>query len=181
MSFTSVIIYNSAKNFFSSKSKNYDKINEFKIKIGIIKKVCSFDVNSTIRIHKITNNKWTYFFDISSKKIKINNNEFFKFLIYEKTFEKLTLNNIQLFLKFISEIMEKVNFNKLTGIFESLNIEQSHLKNSFVTKECCVCYDKTMTQTSCKHFLCLECWSKLKKISECPYCRCENITNSLFI
>lgn len=41
--------------------------------------------------------------------------------------------------------------------------------------ECCICYDKTFTKTSCNHFLCVECWTKIKNTTECPYCRHKKI------
>lgn len=37
-------------------------------------------------------------------------------------------------------------------------------------ENCCVCHDDTICQTSCGHFLCLECDNKLKK-KRCPICR----------
>lgn len=35
---------------------------------------------------------------------------------------------------------------------------------------CCVCHENTISETSCGHFLCLECAFKLAE-KKCPYCR----------
>ena len=49
--------------------------------------------------------------------------------------------------------------------------------------ECCICYQKTENITNCGHYVCLECFSKLKmdiiedkfiifiKGTKCPLCR----------
>ena len=38
--------------------------------------------------------------------------------------------------------------------------------------ECCVCYEKTVKKTICKHNLCFKCYLKLEQKS-CPLCRKE--------
>ena len=46
--------------------------------------------------------------------------------------------------------------------------------------ECCVCLEITDTKTSCGHYLCVQCFSKLYKNS-CPMCRNENIGPEFFV
>lgn len=43
-------------------------------------------------------------------------------------------------------------------------------------EECCVCLNKTVTKTDCKHYLCLECWTRLIKTTrQCTICRRRDI------
>jgi hypothetical protein len=69
---------------------------------------------------------------------------------------------------------------KVDTIFKNFNCD--NIKKS-CSLECCVCYNKTKTQTRCKHSLCVRCWSKMyNDICEdedadedacvkCPLCR----------
>lgn len=45
-----------------------------------------------------------------------------------------------------------------------------------VINECCVCYEPTIYNTICKHYLCYTCYDKMKK-KECPLCK-NNLTNN---
>jgi len=68
-------------------------------------------------------------------------------------------------------------FMKPKKRFESL-IRMQNVKLD--GEECCVCHDLTISKTGCKHHMCLECWSQLKKRS-CPMCRkclCCNLDES---
>lgn len=203
MSVSSIIILDKANEFFYKKTKK--NLLKFTINIPIIKKMFNIDVSSNFHIEKITRNNccgngngnesdkldkkinWKYSFDISSKKIKNISKEYYKFLFYEKTFDNLNVKNINQFLKKIQEILSQINFNKLTGLFEStiLKMSQTKSKSNLTTNlnenkeiseisECCICYDETLNQTLCSHFLCVDCWTRLKK-SECPYCRSKKL------
>lgn len=202
MNTTTLIIHNKANDFFSSSDSKCSCCNcvnyvEFKLNIPIIKKMFGFDVESYILIKKkkISENNYTYIFklEIESKKLKINNSEWYKFFTFEKSISKLNIKNTHKFVNLIKEILPKLTFNKLTGLFEFDTIINHKLINFTDTKtnnilgldifgseyndcgECCVCYDKTLTKTSCNHFLCVECWTKIKNTSECPYCRHKKI------
>ena len=45
--------------------------------------------------------------------------------------------------------------------------------NYLLGEECTVCMEKTMTKTSCHHYLCICCWNKLghQNVLLCPICR----------
>jgi hypothetical protein len=204
MSLTSQIIFNKANLFFSESkcsSTQSDNFIEFSIGIPIIQQICTFDVNAIFLIEKLSQkNLHIYKFEIISKKLKINKSDYFKFFFYHKTNLKLSIKNINKFINNIKKILPKLYFNKFTGKFElktefincinKLNpqINQINLTNTnnilgfdiFGQEysncgECCVCYEKTLIKTSCDHFLCVECWTKIKNINECPYCRCKKI------
>lgn len=202
MNTTTQIIFNKASEFFlSSKSKcscaDYKNYVEFKLNIPIIKKMLEFDVKSDILIEKkkISENNYIYIFKlhIISKKLKINNSDYYKLFSYEKKILNLTIKNTHKFVNLIKEILPKLVFSKLTGLFELdikknnklINFTETETNNligldTFGTEysdcgECCVCYDKTLTKTSCNHFLCVECWTKIKSVNECPYCRHKKI------
>ena len=190
---TSRLIYNRANIFFSSsesKCLHGDCNNFTEFDIQIINKVCGFNVCASILIEKLyQTNEYMYKFKITSKKLKINKTDYYKFFFYEKKNLKLSISNTNKFIRVIKEILPKLNFNKFTGLFE-FNIDKNHKLINFANSktnnilgldvfgsehihfgECCVCYDKTLIKTSCEHFLCVECWSNMKKTFECPYCR----------
>jgi hypothetical protein len=201
MSITSKIIYKKANDFFSSSksdcaSMGCNNFVEFVLDIPIIQKICEFNVGSSMSIEKkFKTNKYVYIykFAIVSKKLKINNKDYYRFFSYEKKNFKLSIGNTNKFIGFIQEILPKLNFNKFTGIFEfdtnkiskPINFANSETNNILETdvfnpkhtnsNECCICYDKTLIKTSCGHFLCVECWHCMKNISECPYCRHKKI------
>ena len=80
-----------------------------------------------------------------------------------------------------------LRYCKLQNIFVKKDDIFSKVVNYFNLKytnveECCVCYDKTRIRTKmCKHYLCLECVSKMKTITprnsmnytNCPMCKAE--------
>ena len=215
MSSTSQIIFNKANLFFSESkysSTQTDNFIEFSIGIPIIQHICTFDVNAVFLIEKLSQkNLHTYKFEITSKKLKINKSDYFKFFFYHKTNLKLSIKNINKFINNIKKILPKLYFNKFTGKFElktefinctdKLNLQSTLNISDTMTQinqinlininnilgfdifgqeysncgECCVCYEKTLIKTSCDHFLCVECWTKIKNINECPYCRCKKI------
>lgn len=201
MNTTSLIIYNQVNNFFSLPESKYscDKCNkyvEITLDIPIIKKVCGFNVYSSICIKKIQD-QYIFFFKITSTKLKIKKNNYYEFFTLEKNIQKLSVKNINKFVNCIVQILPKLYFNKLTGQFElelefineSMRklINYSNIKinnilgldvfcyNNIDCGDCCVCYDKTLIKTSCSHFLCVDCWSKINNISMCPYCRKKKI------
>ena len=204
MNSTSQIIINKANDFFSSyESKcscgGCNNLVEFKLLIPVIKKICEFDVNSHILFEKISDtNEYLYKFEITSKKLKTSTN-YFKFFSYEKKNKKLSIKNTNNFINSIKEIMPNLIFNKLSGLFEfkfesNINMDNKSKLLKFIDfktnnilgldvfgskyidcGECCVCYDNTLIKTSCNHFLCVECWTKIINTTECPYCRHKKI------
>lgn len=200
MNSTGITIYNRATCFFSSPESKCScdhctNLVEFKLNIPIIQRVCEFDVQSNIIIEKSVSNtnKFICKFEITSKKIKTKKSNYYKFFTFEKTLLKLSVKNTNKFVMDVKEILPKLNFNKLTGLFE-LDLKTNLKINNFLdvktnyilgfdtfdtsyadSGDCCVCYEKTLTKTSCSHFLCVECWTKIKNVSECPYCRNKKI------
>ena len=202
MNSTTIIIYNKANDFFSSSDSKHpcgscENYAEFKLNIPVIKKMFGFDVESYILIEKknVVDNKYKHIFkfEIITKKLTINNSDYYKFFSYEKKMSNLNLKNTQKFVNLVKEILPQLIFNKLTGLFEfkinknnkPINFSDTKTNNLLGIDtfgyeysdcgECCVCYDKTLTKTSCNHFLCLECWTKIKNTTECPYCRHKKI------
>lgn len=202
MNSTTMIIYNKANEFFSSSEsicycdscQNYVEFREI---IPVIKKMFGIDVKSHIVIEKkkTSENNYIHLFklEIITEKLKINNSDYYKFFSCEKKMSNLNIKNTQKFVNLIKEILPKLIFNKLTGLFEFDIIKNKKLFNFVDTRintvlgidtfdceysdsgECCVCYDKTLTKTSCNHFLCVECWTKINNPSICPYCRHKKI------
>lgn len=191
---TSQFICASAKEFFSSacskcSCNECDNYVEYKLSIPIVSKVCGFDVESFLIIEKIQNNSnkncpnenkpnidkstsWKYSFEVLSDKIESMSGDKHKFLLFTKLYGGLSVKNTQLFLKLTNQMLLDVKFNKSSGLFETSNtLAHDIFNDNFIEiGECCVCYDKTSTKTSCSHFVCVECLTNLKK-KECPYCR----------
>ena len=85
--------------------------------------------------------------------------------------------------------VDDLRYCKLQNLFVKKDDIYSKVGNYFNFKyinleECCVCYDKTIVRTKmCKHYLCLECVSKMKSIKgrprgclnyiNCPMCKAE--------
>lgn len=84
----------------------------------------------------------------------------------------------------------KIKFVKKLGVFCSVETPTTSFCEAFeigeetgvvsVFDDCCVCYDKTITITPCKHSLCIPCWSKIEDTEDeegessnrlCPVCR----------
>lgn len=157
------IIFNSVHKFFSSPESQCNKHCcsnpvEFVINIGIIKKVCGFDVYSNLIIEKIDNrnmfinivdnnrvgreceseSEWLLSFEIASNKIKNTLNKNYKLLKMKKKYKNLNLSNIKNFLNLLSIIItDEITFNKMTGLIDcnvkklnSTNIKNLYLSNT---------------------------------------------------
>lgn len=196
----SSMIFEESNIFYSLSVSNDNKCKHSKkiiFKIPIVQKIDSFGINSYIIVKKISlSNQYILAFQIHSKKLRSNNVKYYKFFGFEKKIHKLSINKIDYFIDKIKTILPRLFFDKLSGLFkfksnstvDSSNIinavnnsDSSNLSNKFDKFEssnkfgdCCVCYDKTSTTTSCSHFLCVECWTQIK--NKCPYCRTKNIT-----
>jgi len=83
----------------------------------------------------------------------------------------------------------KIKFVKKLGVFCSVETPKMSFCEAYeigeetgvvsVFQDCCVCYDKTITLTPCKHSLCIPCWGATKYTEDedgeedrlCPICR----------
>lgn len=72
----------------------------------------------------------------------------------------------------LRETLPKLKYDKTIGVF-SKNIFEDFDDFMDNIDECCVCLCKTSAKGSCKHFLCLQCWSSLEHLDKknCPICR----------
>lgn len=67
--------------------------------------------------------------------------------------------------------------NQLKKIFRlaarfPYDIRTVYVRHPVVTEDCCVCLDKTVNYTDCRHSLCLQCMRKLRDTcNKCPLCR----------
>lgn len=82
----------------------------------------------------------------------------------------------------IIRVLKDITFDTYLGVF----VESTHTskkfnqyinkellecpKIKFVGSQCCVCYEDTITQTTCKHFVCISCICQLQD-ARCPICR----------
>jgi len=113
--------------------------------------------------------------------------------LFTKVF-KFTKDSTQLYAQVASILLEcktiltTIKFSKLLGVFttqaptpsfcEAFDISNETGVIS-IFEECCVCYEKTITLTSCNHALCIPCWSKTRytrdeegdQVKLCPTCR----------
>lgn len=170
---------------------------QYKIKIPLLNKISSIPVISHIFIKKIKNrrkNKYIAIIQINSSKVCLDklvnvyneeneenehtqkNVELFR---YEKKLDNYSEEKINEFLLECKIIIENLKFDKLSGQFEIFNQAYTNPKkigldifdlNYSTCEDCVVCYEMTYTKTTCSHYLCIECWSNLKK-DICPICR----------
>ena len=111
-------------------------------------------------------------------------------------------NNFSRQVKVVKDVIDRNDITRhIIDLFNVNDLRYCKLQNIFVKKddifskvvnyfnlkytnveECCVCYDKTRIRTKmCKHYLCLECVSKMKTITprnsmnytNCPMCKAE--------
>ena len=63
-------------------------------------------------------------------------------------------------------------YSGLEDVFTSIECKTIKVKK---IETCSVCYEKTITETPCKHLLCFRCWSQMKSEDDdevpCPICR----------
>lgn len=179
---------NYVKKYFSNINKQHsDNCKcKFNYELDMIQEIESIPVNIIIEYNR--QNNFTFSLKIYHKKI-----------IYDKNLEHLILYNteIQQNIKNITysviskiilkifTIISKLKFCKFIGKFVENNIstynDKQFIEFHFISElnistlklscdECCVCYDKVVTKTACKHYLCVPCWSKLQKLC-CPLCK----------
>ena len=80
------------------------------------------------------------------------------------------------------DILDKITFSVADGKFQKKGAKKSsetefkelmnELWNMNEELECCVCQEKTTTETPCGHKLCILCWSTINDTKpRCPMCR----------
>lgn len=143
----------------------------------------SFNNDDSNSFYVNKNLYFTYIFyktkmDYIHSKLKKDNdiNNKYKFHNFNNSIKSLFKNIIfklkfDIFLgKFFIPNNEENNY--LTSLF---NVIESSDNIKSVGDICCVCHEKTATQTKCNHNLCVKCYSKIKKNngenSICPLCR----------
>ena len=163
------IIYKKLRRFFLTKSNV-----KYNIRIKLLSKIKEFFVRTYFQIEKIKiKNKinWKLSFKILNKKLFFNDGTYHTLFEFEKKYVELSPDNIKNFIEIVKNLITNIKFNKLSGFFES---ENSNTDYSNVG-DCCICYDKTMTKTTCNHHMCIECWCNITNKNECPYCRTTGI------
>lgn len=175
---TSHIIYNRSIDFFSFAKSKCENCTSFKLPVYFLKKIDGRDVKSYFKIDKIIypnkKIKWAYSFEIISKKIIFYDGSTYKLFGLYKKYKTLSVKKIQLFLELINNTLTNSKFNKLSGIIECVTNSDAYVNNDNYG-ECCICYEPTITRTNCSHNVCVDCWSKIGKKNECPYCRTKKI------
>ena len=146
---------------------NMDKIKSVDIIISII----NFNINAVLVSQEYTDNcdytQFKEFICLNEDCIdnKIENMEY----------------NLEIILRKIYKIREELSYSKIIDCFLPINeinkCEELHIARDFFTQsknidKCCVCYDMNSVKTCCDHFLCRECFNKMKNKC-CPMCRSE--------
>lgn len=96
--------------------------------------------------------------------------------LYMKTIntkEDISVESLTEVFESLKVLIKSLRFNKYIGSFEKeeCSFECSFFGNEFKTGgECSVCLEYTQTKSECNHYICVECYSGLKKL-KCPQCR----------
>ena len=179
---------------------NRDGSERIQIDLGI-EKVCDIPVNVILRIFwspEETHPRHAIMF-IDAQDIWVTeNDDIDKHTLFRQPFNVdktiLPIENVANFLQSVAQILNKIVFDKCIGEFilpespkknaaallfcEEFGVTNPAVKTKLYT--CCVCYDKTITRTSCDHVLCIPCWSSIKRTDDaedccdskkCPICR----------
>ena len=159
-------------------------------------------VEGLFYIHNIHSIGHVSFNHDDSNSFYVNKNLYFTYIFYKTKMDcihtKLKKNNVMnnkyKFHNFNNSIKSlfrniifKLKFDNFFGKFFIPNNEESNYLTSLfcviessdnmksIGDTCCVCHEKTATQTKCNHNLCVKCYSKIKKNngenSTCPLCR----------
>ena len=89
------------------------------------------------------------------------------------TKEDISLQSLTEVFESLKVLIKSLKFNKYKGKFEK---EESSLECCFFGNEfkvggdCSVCLEYTQTRSECNHYICVECYSGLKRL-KCPQCR----------
>ncbi len=104
-------------------------------------------------------------------------------IIHKVNLLELTINDIDCIIKKIIDIIDNLEYNKLTNTLKKKDdFGYQYVDEGDIFKKyndgnniCCVCNETTeFVTTNCGHTLCIECWDKLKK-HICPICRNEEL------
>lgn len=170
---TQKYIYNKINRKFNLNS-SANTNTKIKFKISNVKKIVGFNVRMILAIGK-KKKLDRHYWEIIIESIGIVNSKKKKIILfnYKKLIENFDFNSVGKFIREIQQILSKLKFNKLTNKFEIIGPNEFDEKNINLTNyfpECVICYDRTINRTMCEHFVCLECWTKIKN-NKCPVCR----------
>ena len=82
------------------------------------------------------------------------------------TFPHINYLNHPEVVEWMNSVRNNNNNGAVKEIIYSLEVERNLEKDT----SCCVCYDKADIETSCGHFGCEDCFTKIADHT-CPYCR----------
>lgn len=104
-----------------------------------------------------------------------NDEDYYKTLMNMLEWNKDILNNL-VYDNRHGKLIDPRVIRPLTKIQEIEDIRSNYMGDMIVnnTEECCVCYEKTNSKTSCGHSICYRCVKKVKKKEgdrDCPMCR----------
>lgn len=187
---TSDYIYKeSLKEFNCINNCCHENINIYKITLDTINKINGIDVECELLLNKIISkskkNEYYIGIWIEGTKIFINNTyENHNMFVCKEKLHKYNSAKINDFLtKLKNKILPNLRVDKVFGKFYLVNEEGKKIINEdnvgidifgleySNSNDCVVCYESTYTLTSCNHYLCVDCWNKLKN-NNCPMCRC---------
>lgn len=162
--------------------------NMYRISLDTINKINSINVQCELLLNKIKyeSKKNEYYIGIWIEGTKIftdNTYENHNMFVCREKLPKYNSAKINDFLtKLKNEILPNLRVDKVFGKFYLVDKEGKKIINEdnvgidifgleySNSNDCVVCYEPTYTQTSCNHYLCVDCWNKLKNNS-CPMCR----------
>ena len=122
--------------------------------------------------------KSNIYYCIVSKVIGLNHKILYRSIRYRSFDAIIDFTNC------LNDLYEKlpqfrISSNKGKLYVQTNNIIDEELGGNYLLgEECSVCMEKTLTKTSCRHYLCICCWSKIcDRNVLCPICR-KQITST---
>ena len=97
---------------------------------------------------------------------------------HPENYKEFSLEHVREILDNLHETLPKLTLDKTNGVFRLGGHMEDFGTEYEKGENCCVCLEKTTTETQCRHHLCIECWSKIKPIGynkHCPLCRSNHI------
>ena len=139
------------------------------------------DIDVNVELKSIVNyktNNHKLYFNIFTKKIHNENTNITLYknenFIASYSEVAISFDGIHKSIEMIIELIPRLRYVKSLALFTDNKYDEPFGEEYLAGVECSVCLEKTITRTNCAHYLCLQCWSKLKK-NKCPICRSSNI------
>jgi len=128
------------------------------------------------RVITLKEDKEMMTYTINSKDIHYDMNTYMNYVLYSSGwFDNKSKLDILLVEKLLNHLHENILKMKLDKVFGKLitKVDHEDFDDFINSDECCVCYEKTVTFTSCEHHLCIQCWDEMlqKHLKECPLCK----------